>query len=147
MRSVVRWTLPAILICASLAWAQVGTSTITGRVTDPTGAVVPNVSVLVINVGTNFQSSVKTNDEGLFRVQSLQPGPYRVTFEAGGFKRLVRDNLGLRTGDTMAVDAVLEVGSVTDSVEVKTEMRLRVQAEIQVEVKAKEQLEKRWALR
>ncbi|MCC6859554.1 MAG: TonB-dependent receptor [Bryobacterales bacterium] len=110
--------LVVALACASGALAQVGTSTITGRVSDMTGAVVPNVAVTVVNAQTSFQFKTVTNQEGIFRVQSLQPGPYRVVFEASGFKRLVRESVELRTGDTLPVNAVLEVGSVAESVEV-----------------------------
>ncbi|MBI4875385.1 MAG: TonB-dependent receptor, partial [Acidobacteria bacterium] len=104
--------------------AQIGTSSFTGRVTDPTGAVAPNVNVTVVNTETNFRFVATTNEEGLFRVQSLQPGPYRVTFEIAGFKRLVRDGLILRTGDVMPVNAVLEVGTLAESVEVKGQAQL-----------------------
>src|SRR5438552_4185582 len=89
-----------ILLCSTAAFGQIGTSTIIGRVTDASGAVVPNVSVVVVNTDTNFQFTAATNADGLFRVQSLQPGPYRVTFEAGGFKRLIRDAVELRASDT-----------------------------------------------
>jgi hypothetical protein len=106
------------LVCAVLALGQIGTSTITGRVTDPSGAVMAGVQATVVHVDTNFTFNATTNAEGLFRVQSLQPGRYRVTFEAAGFKRLVRDDVELRTGDTLAVDATLQVGQVTESVEV-----------------------------
>ncbi|MCC7174149.1 MAG: TonB-dependent receptor [Bryobacterales bacterium] len=101
-----------------LAVAQIGTSTITGRVTDPTGAVIPGVEVTVVNVETNFQFTGKTNDEGLYRVPSLQPGPYRLVFQVGGFKRLVREDIRLRTGDVLAVNVGLEVGNVAESVEI-----------------------------
>ena len=70
------------LLLASAVFGQIGTSTITGRVTDASGAIIPNVSVAVVNTGTNFQFTAVTNADGLFRVQSLQPGPYRLTFEA-----------------------------------------------------------------
>ena len=103
---------------ASIATGQIGTATITGRVTDPSGAVIPNVSVTVVQTETNFQFTAVTNDGGLFRVQSLQPGPYRATFEAGGFKRLIRENLELHVGDVMAVDTAMQVGNVSESVEV-----------------------------
>ncbi len=75
------------LLCfaAVLAIAQIGTSTMTGRVTDSTGATVPNTTVVVVQKGTNFTFTAKTNEEGLFRVLSLQPGQYRVTFETQGF--------------------------------------------------------------
>ncbi|MCC6856997.1 MAG: carboxypeptidase regulatory-like domain-containing protein, partial [Bryobacterales bacterium] len=105
-----------VLVLTSAALAQIGTSTITGRVTDPTGAVVPEVKVLIVNTDTNFQFTATTNQEGLFRVQSLQPGPYRVTFQAAGFRRVVRQNIDLRTGDVLAVDAALEVGTTSDSI-------------------------------
>src|SRR3979490_1197055 len=93
----------------SLAPAQIGTATITGRVTDPTGAVIPNVAITVVKTDTNFQFAATTNDDGLFRVQSLQPGAYKVTFEASGFKRLIRDNIDLRLGDVLPADTLMQV--------------------------------------
>ena len=68
--------------------AQVDTGTITGRVTDPSGAVVPDVRVTVIQTETNFRFSTITNNEGIYRIQSLQTGKYNVTFVAPGFKQL-----------------------------------------------------------
>ena len=102
----------------SLASAQIGTATITGRVTDPTGAVIPNVAITVVKTDTNFQFAATSNDDGLFRVQSLQPGTYKVTFEANGFKRLIRDSIDLRLGDVLPVDTIMQVGNVSESVEV-----------------------------
>ena len=105
--------------------AQIGTGTITGQVTDPTGAVVPRVTVTVVNTDTNFTFSTETNDAGLFRVPSLQPGTYRVSYEAKGFKRLVRDNIMLRTGNTLEVSvASLEVGQVTESLDITAALPL-----------------------
>lgn len=112
-------TLFAIAVLGvSSAYAQIGTSTITGRVVDPTGAVVPAVNITVVQTGTNFTSTSTTNAEGLYRVLSLQPGKYRVTFEAAGFKKSVRDDVELRTGDTLAVDMTMQVGNVAESIEV-----------------------------
>ncbi len=108
----------AALALASAAWAQIGTSTMTGRVVDSTGAVVPNVNITVVQTATNFTQTSVTNNDGLYRVLSLQPGAYRVTFEAQGFKKSVRDNVELRTGDTLAVDMTLQVGSLSESIEV-----------------------------
>ena len=123
MFSRVRFSL-LVSFCASLAFGQIGTSTITGRVTDASGAVVPQVAVTLVNTNTNFQFSTVTNSDGLFRIQSLQPGPYRISFEATGFKRLIRENIDLRVGDTLPIDVTLEVGSVTDSVEVAAHAQL-----------------------
>jgi len=110
--------LLASALCSAAAFAQIGTSTLTGRVTDTTGAVVPKVQVTVVQTSTNFTSNSVTNDEGLYRVLSLQPGVYRITFEAQGFKKSVRDSVELRTGDTLAVDMAMQVGNVTESIEV-----------------------------
>ena len=111
-----------ILAAGSVAGglAQVDTATITGKVTDTTGAAMPNVQISVVQTETNFHFSSVTNNDGIYRIQSLQPGPYMVTFEASGFKRMVRQNIALHVGDVLAVDATLEVGAVTESVEVKS---------------------------
>ncbi|MEZ5352531.1 MAG: TonB-dependent receptor [Bryobacteraceae bacterium] len=113
-----RILLVAVLSSAA-ALAQIGTSTLTGRVTDTTGAIVPGVQVTVVQTTTNFTQKTVTNEEGLYRVLSLQPGIYRVSFETQGFKKAVRENVELRTGDTLAVDMAMQVGNVTESIEVQ----------------------------
>jgi hypothetical protein len=89
-----------------------------GRVTDPTGAVVPGAAVTVTQIEMNFESVTATNNEGLYRVLSLRPGPYRVTVTAPGFEHLIRDGLSLRQGETMNIDLALKLGAATESVEV-----------------------------
>jgi len=110
--------LTLFLLLVASAAAQVGTSTITGRVQDPSGAVMPGVTVTIVQAGTNFTSTATTNEDGIYRVLSLQPGTYRISFEAQGFMRAVRDGVELRTGDTLAVDMAMRVGNVAESVEV-----------------------------
>ena len=100
------------------AFAQLDTGTITGRITDPSGAVVAGAAVTVVQIEMNFEYPSQTNSEGLFRVGGLRPGPYRVTIVAAGFKKLVREGFELRIGDNMAVDAKLEIGGVAESVQV-----------------------------
>src|SRR3954469_11509693 len=102
--------LSAFATCVSVAYGQIGTATITGRTTDASGAVVPNVAVTVVQIDTNFQFTSVTNENGIYRIQSLQPGAYRVTFELSGFKRLVRDNIDLRVGDVLPVDGAMAIG-------------------------------------
>jgi len=102
----------------------VNTGTITGIVTDPSGAAVAGVKVVVVQAETNFESQVQTNAEGLFRVQSLQPGSYNVTFELSGFKRTVQRGLMLRVGDVLPVNAILELGQLTESVQVSAQSAL-----------------------
>ena len=116
--------LALIIALSSTGLAQIGTSTITGRVTDPSGSVVPNVTITVTQELTNFTFSATSNNEGLYRVQSLQPGKYKIVFELAGFKKLVRDNIDLRVGDTLAVDGQLQVGEVGESIEVTAQAQL-----------------------
>src|SRR5689334_6955624 len=104
--------------------AQVDTGTITGRVTDSTGAVVPNAQVTIVQPETNFKFDSVTNNEGIYRVQSLHPGVYTVTIRAQGFKTFNQSGMQLRTGDVLPVDAVLEVGSTSESVNVTAQSPL-----------------------
>ncbi len=108
------------LTAAAALLAQIGTSTITGRVTDSSGAIVPGVNVTVLSKATNVTTNAVTNEDGIYRVLSLQPGEYTVSFEASGFKKAVVERVELRTGDTQAIDAALQVGQLTESVKVES---------------------------
>ena len=117
--------LAAVLFAGvGLLPAQIGTATINGLVTDPAGAVVVGVGVTVVDTDTNFTFTAQTNTDGIYRVPSLQPGPYRITFKANGFKELVRDGVTLRTGDVLPVNATLEIGNVNESIAVTASAEL-----------------------
>src|SRR5207245_1169340 len=101
------------------AYAQTtGAATIVGTVTDTTGAVIPAAKVTVVNTATNFNFEGLTNQDGYYYVPYLRPGIYRVTVEAAGFKKYVRDGIELRTNDEPRIDIKLEVGSAVETVEV-----------------------------
>jgi hypothetical protein len=111
--------------CFALALlAQNNTGIISGRVTDPSGAVIPNATITVTQIETNVDAASATNSEGLFRVPSLINGPYKVTVVAPGFKKQVRDGLTLRIGENLNVEIKLDVGSVSESVEVTSALPL-----------------------
>jgi hypothetical protein len=93
-------------------------------VTDPSGSVIPGVKIGLVQPETNFRFQAVTNAEGIYRIQSLQPGTYQITFEASGFKRLVQASVVLQTGAVAAVDVQLEVGSTNESVQVTAEASL-----------------------
>ena len=112
--------LAALFAAALSAPAQIGIATLTGRVTDSSGAVIPQVVVTVTSLATNVNVTGVTNQEGIFRITSLQPGTYRVQFEATGFKKAVVDTVGLRSGDTQAVDAAMQVGALAESIKVES---------------------------
>jgi hypothetical protein len=101
-----------------IAFPQADTGVITGTVTDTTGAAIADARVSIIETETKFHFETVTNNEGLYRVQSLPPGVYSVSVEAQGFKRLVQTNVTLRVGDVLPVNATLQVGAVSESVEV-----------------------------
>jgi len=110
--------LLCLLLCAVGVFAQSGRGTILGTVTDPTGAVMPEVSVAVMNTATNVKSTATTDELGNYRTPYLIPGPYAVTFEKEGFKSFRRDGIVLVLDATLRIDAQLAVGAVGQSVEV-----------------------------
>jgi hypothetical protein len=111
--------LPLFVMASAAAFAQ--TATILGTVTDPTGSVVPNASVTITNTGTNVKRVVLTNTAGNYTAPELPIGTYSVRTEAAGFKAYERTGLKLDSNDTVRVDAVLQVGQVSESVTVAAE--------------------------
>ena len=99
-------------------YAQSNTGIISGRITDPSGAVVPDAQITVTQTDTNVNANSVTNSDGLFRVPSLTDGAYRVTVTAAGFKKEIREGLSLRIGENLNVEVKLEVGAATESVAV-----------------------------
>src|SRR5689334_22897729 len=85
--------------------AQLNRSVVEGTVTDPQGAVVPDVNVTVTNADTNVSATVKTNSEGYYRVADLVSGKYTVHFEVTGFRPLDIANIEAAAGEVMKVDA------------------------------------------
>ncbi len=112
------------LICALAAFAQGDRGTITGTVTDPTGAVVPNANIQVVNSDTSAVYKVATTNTGNYTLANLPVGTYVLTVDNAGFKKFERPNLVVQVAETIRVDAVLEVGSPSDTITVSTEAPL-----------------------
>jgi hypothetical protein len=104
----------AVGLCAQTA----GTATLVGTVTDTSGAIVVAAKVTVINQDTSFVTESVTTAEGSYYVPYLAPGTYRLTVEAAGFKRYVREGIIVRTGEMPRLDLSLELGAVTEIVNV-----------------------------
>jgi hypothetical protein len=100
------------------ALAQRDLGTIVGVVTDRTGAVVPKAKVTLLNDATGLRSALETNETGYYVRTALQPGLYTVEIEASGFKKAVQRNVLLGAGDRVQVNLILEVGEITQSVEI-----------------------------
>lgn len=120
MRHVPALSLLTIAICLPVA-AQLDRGTITGTVTDPSGAAVPGVHVMVRNAATGGKFETSTTEAGQYTQPGLPIGDYEVRFDAQGFKNLVRSGITLQASDVVRIDGRLEVGSLTDSVQVTAE--------------------------
>ena len=111
-------SLLALLFSTALAFAQVNVTSVSGVVTDQTGAAVPGVSVQVVNPSTGETISVVTSDKGQYVVPSLGAATYRVTFSKPGFKTQTVQNVALIVGVPGTLNVKLEVGAAAESVEV-----------------------------
>src|SRR5579864_3084904 len=107
------------LFFATALFASGPTGTITGTVTDPSGAVVRKARITVLNEATNAVRSAETNDDGDFTVALLPPGRYRVTVEDAGFRKSIFSDVTVDVDQTIRADFALEVGAATEEVRVK----------------------------
>jgi hypothetical protein len=96
---------------------------IRGVVTDPTGALVPDATVTVVNVNTGVTKVLKTNQDGLYDTSSIVVGTYSVTFDRAGFTKYSRPSLSIPVG-VSTVNAVLKVGATTSEVVVSSDLPL-----------------------
>jgi hypothetical protein len=112
------------MLCAATLSAQEFRGTILGRVSDPTGAVIPGAKVTITNQETNVPVNVETNGEGNYVAPYMIPGTYRVVVTSAGFKKWVREGVIVQINARMAIDATLEIGAVSDAVTVTAESPL-----------------------
>ncbi len=112
--------LELVLVATGVtAWASV-TGTISGVVKDPSGGVIPKAEVTVTNGGTNISQSAQTDDLGAYSFLALPVGRYRLEVKASGFESYRQTDIVLNTNDQLRFDVVLQVGQVTQQVEVTT---------------------------
>jgi len=117
--------LPSILLfIASFAGAQAGRGSISGLVSDPSGAVVPGAKVTALNHQTGIEQSTVTTPGGLYSFVSLNPGAYEVTATHKGFESVAEDNVTVSVDQVSTVNIALRVGSVTDTVTVSESVDL-----------------------
>jgi len=110
--------LTAVLTVSTAAGQTAGTATMVGTVTDSTGAVVAGAKATAVNAATSFITESVTTTEGSFYLPYLAPGSYTLNVEAPGFKRHTREGIIVRTGEMPRLDVRLEIGAVTESVNV-----------------------------
>ncbi len=115
--------LAAMIFCLVLGIGQVfAQSTVTGgisgKVSDPQGAIVPNATVAVTNTGTNKTETVNATEDGTFRVANLQPGTFAVEVTSSGFSTFKQENIVVEVGKTTSLDIPLSVAGQSATVEV-----------------------------
>jgi hypothetical protein len=115
--SLLRRVTLLLALAAPLA-AQTVTGSLVGHVSDPTTAPIVGVKVVATEIARGVSRDAVTNEDGNFTISSMDPGIYKVTIERAGFKLFVADNVTVAINSTVRVDARLEVGAVTESVQV-----------------------------
>ncbi|HKW35225.1 MAG TPA: TonB-dependent receptor [Candidatus Acidoferrum sp.] len=99
--------------------AQSPTGTISGIVTDPSGAAIAGAEILVENDATRVQVSGKTNEEGIYVIPNLPPGSYRVQVSKVGFKTIIKPDIVLNVQDALAINFALPLGAVSEIVTIQ----------------------------
>jgi hypothetical protein len=125
--SCLRSICAALFVSSIPAFGQVTLGNITGRIIDPAGAAVAGAAVTASNMATGVNTSTVATETGDFNIQ-LYPGRYSLRVESAGFKRYMRENIQLTAASTVRVDPALELGSVSETVEV-TGTALSVQSQ------------------
>ena len=116
-----KWLFPLLIavVAVSPTFAQTGTSSITGNVTDESGGVIPGATVVVADAQGKTFNTV-TNTQGSFSIPALTPGTYTVTVTLEGFKKAVVDNVRVITGTPASVSVKLAIGALSETVTVRS---------------------------
>src|ERR1039457_6545175 len=109
------------LIASVAAFAQSDRGNITGTISDPASAVVPNASVVATNLDSGAQSKTETSATGNYTLASLPPGHYEITVEVPGFKKFTQTGILVQVAQNARIDIVLQVGSATESITISAQ--------------------------
>jgi len=117
-----RIMLGLVLACAAMAAPRfaVGQASagITGTITDPSGAVVPNAQITITDTQTSVVSRLVSSSAGTYSLRGLNPGQYRVEVNSSGFKKAVKENVTIEVSTTATVDFTLSAGAESETVQV-----------------------------
>ncbi len=112
----------SLFLASQIAWSQAVTGSISGAVTDKSGATIASARLNLVNNGNGVQRTAQTNDSGQFVINSVDPGEYTLTVQATGFKTLQRNGVILSPSDILSVgNLALDLGTVEEKVTVTAE--------------------------
>jgi len=116
MRRVPAFALLFLVSFPAALPAQSTNASLSGRITDPSKAVIAGAKIAAINVDTNVHYETATNTSGEYSLANLLPGPYRLEIEKPGFKKLIKPDVILHVQDALAIDFEMAVGEVTETI-------------------------------
>jgi hypothetical protein len=111
--------LVCVLVLAAAAPLAAQVASITGLITDPTGAIVPGANVIATNTQTNVASATITTSEGYYTLRQLPPGPYELKAEKPGFAPLSRTGIAITVGQVVRLDLQMQLAGVASTVQVE----------------------------
>jgi len=109
----------AVVLYSSILRAQSTNASITGRVTDPSKALIVGAKVAAVSSGTSFRYEAVTNGSGEYYLTDLPPGNYRIEIEKTGFKRLIKPDVTLHVQDAIELNFELTLGSTSETITVE----------------------------
>jgi Carboxypeptidase regulatory-like domain/TonB dependent receptor-like, beta-barrel len=144
--------LGVLVVLACLTWiamptlAQSGRGTITGTVTDSSGAIVPDAEITITNKANGEETKSRTTSAGLYRIPYVEPGSYRMTVSLKGFKTATRDNVQVLLAQTVTSDFSLELGEITENITVSSETPLLEASTAEIGTNATERDVRNWPI-
>lgn len=114
--------LALLVMAKNSAWAQAATARIIGTITDPNGASIPSAKITVVNTATQVHYDTTTDKDGYFQALDLPIGHYNVTIAADRFRKVSFENQNLLINQVLRVDVKMELGSVSEVIEVKDQV-------------------------
>src|SRR5262245_43018917 len=116
--SVFAFSLIMVANVQPVAAQTTGSATLRGTVKDPTGAIIRDATITIMNERTKDERKAKSSEDGNFTFTALTPGNYTIKTEAAGFKTMTQTGFPIETSDTKGLDISMEVGQPSETVTV-----------------------------
>src|SRR4051794_30615665 len=107
------------LLCATFAFAQFDSASVSGAIRDASGAILPGVTVRLTNAGNGVARDAITNESGLYTFANVPVGDYRIAAALQGFKSITQDGVRVSSSQNIRVDIQMEIGTVSEVITVQ----------------------------